>query len=145
MKRIVVLCAFALVMTAVGWSQVRCTACGGTGHIPCFKCKGNGKVIDYLEYDNLLITKCQECNGVGTFACIVCRETGRINPAEPPHDNVTSWFKQTTKKCKKCKGCTGYWGIFHHNNTYEGPCTNITPDGTPCGHGPKKHGLPEWK
>lgn len=62
----------------------------------------------------------------------------------------TTTFKKTHNKCRRCRGCggtsgcTGYWGIYHDNGTYEGPCRNRDGCGYTCNHGPEDHGLRRW-
>ena len=54
-------------------------------------------------------------------------------------------FVKTSYRCGRgsCK-CSGYWGIKHHNGTYEGSCRNSDGYGHTCGHSPKDHGLRTW-
>ena len=125
-------------------NKYRCSACNGKGRIVCKSCKGQGYILDYLSMEKALQSTCRDCNGVGSIACAQCREEGYVPASRRIGNGETSWFKKTTNKCKKCNKCTGYWGTFHTNNTYEGPCANTDALGIPCGHSPKQHGLKEW-
>lgn len=160
MKRIfLVLLTLLTSITTFSQRTVVCSYCSGNGRFICQNCGGQGRfyqpfyhpLYGWMQQEVI----CNYCMGYGGFTCNYCGGKGYVyvpepvNPTNPSFRGQTSWFVKTNSRCTICKsgsqnGCTGYWGTYHTNGTYEGPCKNSDGWGHSCGHGPEKHGLRKW-
>jgi len=102
---------------------------------PCMQCNGYGTIMTMYG-----LVYCPNCRGNGGFLVTVPNPNynGGAGITFERKNNAT--FKKTNIKCDKCS-CSGYWGYYHTNGTWEGPCQNTDKFGHTCRHSPEQHGL----
>lgn len=57
----------------------KCGGVGGTNKKTCFKCGGNGQVVEFKQLGNMVIQQsqiCDECNGSGEIIENICKSCG---------------------------------------------------------------------
>jgi len=75
-----------------------CTACGGTGTIPCPNCGGTGmnpseEGKPNVREPGIEIDRCTRCSGTGEIICTHCGGTGAMPVQSHVLQQGGGWFK----------------------------------------------------